>query len=100
MNSIACSRFNCLKGTRRIASSAVEERMLVSFFSRTTFTSRSVSFAFSPMIMPFDDFALAFAQLLHHHANEVFGNVDGQVLHWLHQLAIDALGDNLRLADH
>ena len=38
-----------------MASSAVEARMLVSFFSRTTFTSRSVSFAFSPMIMPFVD---------------------------------------------
>ena len=33
-------------------SSAVEARMLVSFFSRTTFTSRSASLAFSPMIMP------------------------------------------------
>src|ERR1039457_3261931 len=52
MNSMACSRFNGRKGTRRIASSAVEARMFVSFFSRTAFTSRSVSLAFSPMIMP------------------------------------------------
>src|ERR1700723_2888411 len=52
MNSMACSRFICWKGTRRIASSAVEARMLVSFFSRTAFTSRSLSLAFSPTIMP------------------------------------------------
>ena len=44
MNSIACSRFNWRQGTRRIASSAVDARILVSFFSRTTFTSRSVIF--------------------------------------------------------
>ena len=52
MNSIACSRFRFLKGTRRIASSAVDERMLVSFFSRTMFTSRSLSREFSPTTMP------------------------------------------------
>src|SRR5260370_32828419 len=52
MNSIACSRLRLRYGTRRIASSEVDARMLVSFFSRTMFTSRSVSFAFSPMIMP------------------------------------------------
>src|SRR3954462_7181249 len=52
INSIACSRFNGRKGTRRMASSAVEARMLVSFFSRTALTSRSLSLAFSPMIMP------------------------------------------------
>src|SRR6266550_6684240 len=52
MNSIACSRFSWRKGIRRMASSDVEARMLVSFFSRTTLTSRSVSFAFSPMIIP------------------------------------------------
>src|SRR5207248_7436962 len=52
MNSMACSRFSGLNGTRRMASSAVEARMFVSFFSRTAFTSRSVSLAFSPMIMP------------------------------------------------
>ena len=34
------------KGTRRMASSAVEARMLVSFFSRTTLTSRSLSLDF------------------------------------------------------
>src|ERR1700674_196358 len=52
MNSIACSRLRLRYGTRRIASSEVEARMLVSFFSRTMLTSRSVSFAFSPIIMP------------------------------------------------
>src|SRR5712691_4387107 len=52
MNSMACSRFKLRKGTRRIAMSEVEERMLVSFFSRTTLTSRSLSLAFSPTIMP------------------------------------------------
>ena len=35
-----------------MASSAVEERMLVSFFSFVTLTSRSAGRAFSPMIMP------------------------------------------------
>src|SRR5579864_9607738 len=39
MNSMACSRFRGRKGTRRMASSAVDARMLVSFFSRTAFTS-------------------------------------------------------------
>src|SRR6266404_2557756 len=52
MNSMACSRLSWRCGTRRTASSEVDARMLVSFFSRTTLTSRSVSFAFSPMIMP------------------------------------------------
>src|SRR5277367_2913379 len=52
MNSMACSRFIGLKGTRRIASSALEARMLVSFFSRTTFTSRSLSRECSPITMP------------------------------------------------
>src|ERR1035438_2266596 len=51
-NSIACSRLRLRKGTSRIAMSDVEARMLVSFFSRTMLTSRSVSLAFSPMIMP------------------------------------------------
>ena len=46
------------------------------------------------------DFALARAQLFHHHADEFFRNVDGQLLDRLHQLAVDALGDDLGLADH
>ena len=41
-----------LGGTKRIASSEVDARMLVSFFSLTMFTSRSLSRAFSPTIMP------------------------------------------------
>src|SRR5947199_10854667 len=39
-------------GIRRMASSAVEARMLVCFFSFVTFTSMSFGRAFSPMIMP------------------------------------------------
>ena len=48
------------------------------------------------------DFAFARAELLHDHADEFFGNVDGQVLDRLHQLAVFfiALGDDLGLADH
>src|ERR1022692_3689112 len=52
MNSMACSRFSMRGGTSRMASSAVDARMLVSFFSLTMFTSRSASRAFSPTIMP------------------------------------------------
>src|ERR1700733_6261777 len=52
INSMACSRFMGLKGTRRMASSALDARMLVSFFSRTTFTSRSLSRECSPITMP------------------------------------------------
>ena len=52
MNSIACSRPSLRGGTRRIASSAVEARMLVCFFSFVTLTSMSLGRAFSPMIIP------------------------------------------------
>ena len=41
-----------LKGTRRRASSEPEARMLVSFFSRTALTSRSLSRECSPTSMP------------------------------------------------
>ena len=41
MNSIACSRPSFRGGMRRTASSAVDARMLVCFFSFVTFTSRS-----------------------------------------------------------
>ena len=41
MNSIACSRLSWRGGISRIASSAVEARMLVCFFSFVTFTSMS-----------------------------------------------------------
>src|SRR6266851_4510775 len=52
MNSMACSRLSCLWGIRRMASSALEERMLVCFFSFVTLTSMSCSREFSPRIMP------------------------------------------------
>ena len=39
-------------------------------------------------------------ELLHHHADEFFGNVDRELFDRLHQLAVDALGDDLRLAHH
>src|SRR5690348_7739854 len=52
MNSMACSRLSSLCGINRIASSAVEDRMFVSFFSFVTFTSISCSRVFSPTIMP------------------------------------------------
>src|SRR5260370_20482011 len=52
MNSIACSRLNTPCGISRMASSADDERMLVSFFSFVTFTSMSCSREFSPITMP------------------------------------------------
>src|ERR1700750_292191 len=41
---------------------------------------------------------LAHAELFHDHTDELFGDVDGEVLNWLHQLAIDSLGDDLGLS--
>src|SRR5215213_2821868 len=52
INSSACSNDNSFGGTSRIASSAVEARMFVSFFSFIAFTSRSTVRAFSPTIIP------------------------------------------------
>src|SRR5581483_9249888 len=52
INSMACSRFKMRGGTSRIASSAVDARILVSFFSLTMLTFKSASRAFSPTIMP------------------------------------------------
>src|SRR5579862_6282055 len=52
------------------------------------------------VIVHIDDFALADAELFHHYAHEFFGNVDGQLFDRFHQLAIDALGDDLGLSDH
>src|SRR6185295_1199869 len=52
MNSIACSRPSLRGGIRRIASSALEARMLVCFFSLVTLTSMSAVREFSPMIIP------------------------------------------------
>ena len=52
MNSSACSSESGRGGIRRTSSSAVAERMLVSFFSLDAFTSRSFSREFSPTIIP------------------------------------------------
>ena len=52
MNSSACSSDSGRGGIRRTSSSAVDERMFVSFFSLVAFTSRSSARAFSPTIIP------------------------------------------------
>jgi hypothetical protein len=52
MNSSACSSESGRGGISRTSSSAVEERMFVSFFSFEAFTSRSSLRAFSPTTMP------------------------------------------------
>src|SRR6185369_6761385 len=52
MNSRACSRFMIRGGTRCTVSSEPEARMLVSFFSRTMLTSKSLSRACSPTTIP------------------------------------------------
>ncbi len=52
MNSIACSRLNLRGGIRRMASSAVDARMFVCFFSLQMLTSMSLAREFSPTIMP------------------------------------------------
>jgi predicted ATPase len=52
MNSSACSSESGRGGIRRTSSSAVAERMLVSFFSLLAFTSRSFSREFSPTTIP------------------------------------------------
>ena len=51
-NSSACYRLSTRGGTRRSSSSAVEDRMLVSFFSLVMLTSMSSGREFSPTIMP------------------------------------------------
>ena len=52
MNSSACSSVMALGGTSFTKSSAVDERTLVTFFSRQMLTSMSSARAFSPTIMP------------------------------------------------
>src|ERR1700685_4351442 len=52
------------------------------------------------VVVHVDDLALARSQLLHHHAHKCFGNIHREMLYRFHQLAIDVLGDNLRLAHH
>ena len=52
MNSSACSNDSGRGGISRTSSSAVDERMFVSFFSFVGFTSRSSARAFSPTITP------------------------------------------------
>src|ERR1041385_188818 len=51
------------------------------------------------MIVHVGDFALAGTKLFHDHANEFFWDVYREPLDWFHELAVDALGDNFRLAD-
>ena len=52
MNSSACSRLKTLGGVRRSASSALEERVLVSYFFLQTFSSISSPRPFCPTTMP------------------------------------------------
>ena len=52
MNSSACSRLRTLGGVRRSASSALEERVLVSCFFFHTFNSMSSPRLFWPTTMP------------------------------------------------
>ena len=54
------------------------------------------------MIVHVGDFAFARSELFHDDADELFGDVDGEVLDGLHQLAVFfiAPGDDLGLADH
>ena len=52
INSIACSRLKIRGGERRSASSAEEERVLVSCFLLQTLTSMSSGFPVWPMTMP------------------------------------------------
>src|ERR1017187_72339 len=47
---MACSRFRIRGGTNRMASSAVDARILVSFCSLTMFTSRSASRAVTKIL--------------------------------------------------
>ena len=58
------------------------------------------AYASVPVVVHVGDFTLARSELFHHHADEIFGHVDGQVFDRLHQLAIDALGNDLWFADH
>src|SRR5205807_7578882 len=52
------------------------------------------------MVVHLDHLTFARAQFFDDHAHKIFGNIDGQHLHGLHELAIDSLGDDLRLANH
>src|SRR5882762_6413163 len=52
------------------------------------------------VIVHVGDFALTRADMFHHHADEFFGDIDGEVFDRLHQFAVDAFGDNLGLAYH
>ena len=54
------------------------------------------------MIVHVGDFAFTGPDVLHNHAHESFGNIDGEVFDRFHQLArfFVVLGDDLRLAHH
>src|SRR5581483_1992324 len=58
------------------------------------------AYAAVAVIVHVDNLGFARAELLHHHPDEFFRNVDGQSLDWFHELALDASSDYLRLADH
>ena len=52
------------------------------------------------MVGHLDHLALARSEALDDGADEVFGDVDGEELVGLHELAVDALGDDLGARDH
>src|SRR5579864_6203908 len=52
------------------------------------------------VIVHIGDFALARAKLLHHDADEFLRDIDGEMFDGFHELAIDALSDDLGFADH
>src|SRR5207302_6076910 len=52
------------------------------------------------VVVHLDHLALARAQLFDDHANKIFRDINGEHLHRLHEFSVNALGDDLRLADH
>ena len=50
--------------------------------------------------MHIQDFTFTGAELFHDHANKLFGNVHRELFDRLHQLAIHAPGNDLRLTNH
>src|SRR6185503_5009060 len=52
------------------------------------------------VIVHVSHFALAGAELLHHHADKAFGHVDRELLHRFQQLSVNPFGYDLGLANH
>ena len=52
------------------------------------------------MVVHLLHFGFAHPHFFHDHAHELFRQINRQQLHWLHELAVSGLGDDLRLADH